>query len=60
MLTSLSLLGNGSLDTFPLKRMHATMKELLQESFPVRSVSYQRKIGDWFLPALHAVILQDI
>jgi hypothetical protein len=38
-----SLIGNGSVDTFPWQRTHATIEELLKASFPIRSVSYQRE-----------------
>jgi hypothetical protein len=41
----LSLLGNGSVNTFPLQRIHAT-ETLLTVLFSVRSVSYQRNVGD--------------
>jgi hypothetical protein len=41
----LSLLGNGSVNTFPLQRMNATVEESLDASFSVRSVSYQT--GVW-------------
>jgi hypothetical protein len=31
---------------------HATIEELLDTSFYMRSVSYQRKLGDYFFPEL--------
>jgi hypothetical protein len=41
---SISLLGNGSADTFLRQQIHATIK-FLEASFSMRSVSYQRKAG---------------
>jgi hypothetical protein len=46
-----SLLGNGSVKTLPWQRIHAVI-ELLDASFPMLSVSYQRKAGDSFFQAL--------
>jgi hypothetical protein len=40
----LSLLGNGSVNTFPRQRIHATIEELLDASFCMRSVSYERRV----------------
>jgi hypothetical protein len=31
---------------------HATVEELLESSFSMLSVSYQRKVDDWFFPEL--------
>jgi hypothetical protein len=31
---------------------HATLEDLLDESFSLRCVSYQRKVGDWFFSEL--------
>jgi hypothetical protein len=42
----LSLLGNGSVNTFPRQRIHETIEELLDASFSVRSVSHKKKVGD--------------
>jgi hypothetical protein len=39
----LSLLGNGSVDTFPWEPIHATIEEFLDDSFSIRFVSYQRE-----------------
>jgi hypothetical protein len=39
-----SLLGNGSVNTFPRQRILATIEELLDASFSIRSVSYQRRV----------------
>jgi hypothetical protein len=33
--------------------VHATIEELLDVPFSMRSVSYQRKVGDLFIPELH-------
>jgi hypothetical protein len=35
---TLSLLGNGSVDTFPWQRIQTTIEELLEASFSIRSV----------------------
>jgi hypothetical protein len=40
----LSLLGKGSVNTFPRQRIHATIKELLDALSYMRSVSYQKII----------------
>jgi hypothetical protein len=37
----LSLLGNGSVNTFPTTNTHKTIEELLDAVFYMRSVSYQ-------------------
>jgi hypothetical protein len=37
----LSLLGNGSVNTFPQQRIHATIEELLDAPFSLRSVSFK-------------------
>jgi hypothetical protein len=42
----LSLIGNGSADTLSGQRIHAAVEEFLKDSFSIRSVSYQRKVGD--------------
>jgi hypothetical protein len=34
----------GSVDTFPRQRIHTTIEELLDASFSMRSVSYQRRV----------------
>jgi hypothetical protein len=39
----LSLLGNGLVDTLPWQRIHAT-EQLLEASFSIRHVSYQRSV----------------
>jgi hypothetical protein len=39
-----SLLGNGSVDTFPRQHIQATIEELLEACFSIRSVSYQRRV----------------
>jgi hypothetical protein len=36
---------------------YITIEELLDASFSMRSVSYQRKIGDWFFPELLILII---
>jgi hypothetical protein len=41
----LSLPGNGSVNTFPRQRIHAPIEKLLDASFSVRSVSYQRSLS---------------
>jgi hypothetical protein len=41
-LSSLSLLGNGSIKTLPLQRMYAAIEEFV-DLFLIRSVSYQRR-----------------
>jgi hypothetical protein len=38
------LLGNGLVNTFPCQRIQATIEELLDVSFCMRSVSYQRRV----------------
>jgi hypothetical protein len=43
-LSLLSLLGNGWVKTFARQRIHATIEELLDASFSVRSVSYQKRV----------------
>jgi hypothetical protein len=40
----LSLLGNGSVNTFPRKRIHTTIKELLVPPFSMQFASYQRPV----------------
>jgi hypothetical protein len=40
----LSLLGNGSVKTFPGQRIYATIEEFLDASFSMRSASYQRRV----------------
>jgi hypothetical protein len=44
----LSLLGNGSVKTLSRQWTHATIEELLDASFTMRSVSYRGKVGDYF------------
>jgi hypothetical protein len=39
-----SVLGNGSVNTFSRLLIHSTIKELLDTSFYIRSVSYQRRV----------------
>jgi hypothetical protein len=39
-----SLLGNGSIDTFQWQRIQATVGGLLEASFSIRSVSYQMRV----------------
>jgi hypothetical protein len=46
----LSLLGNGSVNTFPRQRIHAT--ELLDASFPMRSVSIEGESVRLCIPLL--------
>jgi hypothetical protein len=41
---SVSLLGNGSVGTLPWQRMHATIEELLEVLFSIRSVSYEEEV----------------
>jgi hypothetical protein len=49
-ISHLSVLGNGSVNTFPTQRIHTTIEELLDELFPMRSVSYQRIVcGSFFV-----------
>jgi hypothetical protein len=50
-ISDLSLLGNGSVNTFPRQRIHATI-ELLDASFSVRSASYQRRVCGSVYPAV--------
>jgi hypothetical protein len=40
----LSLLRNGLVSTSPRQRIHATIEELLEASFPIRSVSYEGRV----------------
>jgi hypothetical protein len=46
MCIPLSLLGNGSVKTLPRQRRHAMTEELLEASFSLRSMSYQRKVSE--------------
>jgi hypothetical protein len=46
------LLGNGSVKMLPRQRIRATIEKLLDASFSVRSMSYKKKIGDYFFPEL--------
>jgi hypothetical protein len=46
-----SLLVNGSVNTFPRQQIHTAIEELLV-SFSMRSVFYQRNVGDFFCPEL--------
>jgi hypothetical protein len=41
----LSLLGNGSVNTFPRQRIHVTIANLLDASFSIRSVLYQMSLS---------------
>jgi hypothetical protein len=41
----LLLLGSGSVDTFPWQRIHTPIEELLEASFYLRCVWYQRNVG---------------
>jgi hypothetical protein len=51
----LSLLGNGSLNTFPLQRIHTTVEEFLDASFCMRSVSFRRvSVGMYVYPLIVA------
>jgi hypothetical protein len=43
-LSLLSMLGNGSVNTLPWQRIHATIEELLDAPFSMRSVFYQRRV----------------
>jgi hypothetical protein len=40
----ISLLDNGSVNTFPRQRIRAKIEQLLDASFPMRSVSYQTRV----------------
>jgi hypothetical protein len=40
-----SVLGNGSVNTFPRQRIHAAEEELLDESFYMRSMSNQMRVS---------------
>jgi hypothetical protein len=44
MCIPLPLLGNGSVNTFPRHRMHATIEEWLDSSFSIWSMYYQRRV----------------
>jgi hypothetical protein len=44
MCTLLSSLQNDLVNTSPRQRIHATIEELLEASFPIRSVSYEGRI----------------
>jgi hypothetical protein len=54
------LLVNGSVNTFQRQRIHATIDEFLDASFTMRSVSYQRKVVDWFFPELLVVLFMKM
>jgi hypothetical protein len=43
------LLGNGLVKTLP--------RQFLEASFSMRSVSYQRNVGDYFFPEIFSLIL---
>jgi hypothetical protein len=45
---SLSLLGNNNFTA--ASGTYATIEALLEASFSMRSLSYQRKVGDWLFP----------
>jgi hypothetical protein len=47
------LLGRGATAA---KNTHATIEELLNASVSMRSMSYQRKVGDWFFPELLVIL----
>jgi hypothetical protein len=49
-----SILGNGSVYTFPLQRIHVTIKDLLDASFSMPSVSYQRRLRGSVYPHIVA------
>jgi hypothetical protein len=49
-----SLLGNGPINTFLQKRIQATVKELLDPSFSIRSVSYRRRVVGFVHPPVVA------
>jgi hypothetical protein len=44
MCNPLSLLGNGSVNTSPRERIHATIEDLLEASFPIRSLSHKGRV----------------
>jgi hypothetical protein len=44
----LPLLGNVSMNTFSLQRIHTTIEELLEAALSTRAVSYQGKLGSDF------------
>jgi hypothetical protein len=44
ILNPLSLLGNGSINTFSWQRIYATIKEWLEASFSIRPMSYQMTV----------------
>jgi hypothetical protein len=48
----LSLLGNGSVKTLSRQRIHMQQQKNCCASFSMRSVSYQRKVGDYCFPEL--------
>jgi hypothetical protein len=52
MCIPLSLLGNGSVKTLPRQRRHAMREELLEASFSMRSMLYQRKVAVQIFPEL--------
>jgi hypothetical protein len=39
-----SVIANGSANTFPRQRIHATVEELLDASFSMRFMPYQRRV----------------
>jgi hypothetical protein len=49
---SVSLLSKGLVNPFPQQQIHATTEVLLDVSFSIWSVSYQRKSGNQFFPEL--------
>jgi hypothetical protein len=52
--SSLSLLGNGSVSTFPRQRIHATVQKLFHASFSMRCLSYQRRFCGSVYPSIAA------
>jgi hypothetical protein len=52
----LSLLGNGSVNTFLRQRTQVTMGDLLHASFCMPSVSYRTEVGNYFLPELLVLV----
>jgi hypothetical protein len=51
-----SVLGNGLVYTFPQERIQAAVEELLDVSFSVRSVSYQRESMGCLYPPIVAKV----
>jgi hypothetical protein len=65
----LSLLSNNSAKTLPRQRLgknstdasntYATIEELLDTSFSMRSMSLSKKVGDYFFPELLLLIKEE-